>query len=513
MIRAALILLMLGAVGVAAAWFAEYPGRVAVYWSGWHIDTSISAAALGLAALVALSAMVYRLWAWLRAGPRRLAATRETMRRRRGYRALTQSMVAVAAGDGAEAMRLSQSAEALLKDPPLTLLLSAQSAQLQGDERAAEKYFRAMLGNPELEFLGLRGLLSQSLRANDNAAALEFAHRAYALKPQTEWAQTTLFELQMASGQWKRAEALLQNMGRNSTLTAAQADNHRAILLYEQARAAQSAGDTRPATRLAVKAHGVAPGFVPASVLAAKALAKAGNQKKAQAVIAAAWRAAPHPDLVDAFRGMWPGDSAEKRLERFAQMVGGGAVNSDLPGFAETKFGLARLAADARDWVAAREHLTAITADQPSARVCRLWAEIEDGENGPSLAARDWLMKAANATNDPAWVCDVCSHVAPKWSASCPHCHTFDSLEWQASGGPPIQALALASARAPVATGPGPIGAPSETLATTASELSTQPPPATPPQHEAPVQSPEIAEHPVPPDVPVPGSAGREQKM
>ena len=509
MIRAGLILLMLGAVGAAAAWFAEYPGRVAVDWSGWHIDTSISAAALGLGALVALSAMGHRMWAWLRAGPRRLAATRESMRRQRGYRALTQGMVAVAAGDAAEALRLSQAAEALLADPPLTLLLSAQSAQLQGDERAAEKYFHAMLGDPELEFLGLRGLLSQSLRANDNAAALEFAHRAYALKPQTEWAQTTLFELQMASGQWQRAETLLQNMGRNSTLTAAQADKRRAILLFEQAQAAQSDGDLRRATRLAVKAHGVAPAFAPASVLAAKVLAAAGKQKKAQAVIAAAWAAAPHPDLVDAFRGMWPGESAQKRLERFAQMVGEGAVNSDLPGFAETKIGLARFAVDARDWVAAREHLTAITGDQPSARVCRLWAELEDGENGPSLAARDWLMKAANATNDPAWVCNACGQVAPKWSASCRHCQTFDSLAWQASGGPPIQALALANASAPVATGAGPIGAPSEASAARASDLSTSPPPATPPQPEAPVQSRQIAEQAIPPDVPVPGSAER----
>lgn len=441
MIRAGLILLVLALVGAAAAWFAEYPGNVSVNWSGWRIDTSVGAAALALGMLVMASGLTYRIWAWLRGGPRRMAASRDIVRRQRGYKALTQGMVAVAAGDAAEALRLSKSAEALLEDPPLTLLLSAQSAQLDGDERAAERYFRAMLSNPELEFLGLRGLLSQSLRGGDNDAALEFARRAYALKPQAEWAQTTLFELQMASGQWKRAEALLQDMGRKSSLAPGQADKRRAILLYEQAVSAKSAGDGRKAQRLAIKAHGVAPGFVPAAALAAGQLSAAGKQRKAAAILQAAWIAAPHPDLVEAFRALWPSESADKRLERFAEMVGGGVTDPQDSRYYETKFGLARFAVDARDWAAARAHLQAITGDHPSGRVCRLWAELEDAENGPGLAARDWLMKASAATNDPAWVCAECAQAAPEWSASCPHCQMFDSLEWRAAGGPSLLAL------------------------------------------------------------------------
>ena len=49
-------------------------------------------------------------------------------KRRRGYKALSQGMVAVAAGDAGEAARLARRADGLLNDPPLTLLLSAQAA-------------------------------------------------------------------------------------------------------------------------------------------------------------------------------------------------------------------------------------------------------------------------------------------------------------------------------------------------------------------------------------------------
>ncbi len=60
----------------------------------------------------------------------------------------------------------------LLAEPPLTLLLSAQAAQLNGDEQAARRYFTAMLDRAETEFLGLRGLVMQALRGGDEAAAL-----------------------------------------------------------------------------------------------------------------------------------------------------------------------------------------------------------------------------------------------------------------------------------------------------------------------------------------------------
>ena len=79
-------------------------------------------------------------------------------RPRAGYQGFTCGTVAVAAGDPQEARRFARRAEALLAEPPLTLLLSAQAAQIGGDELAAKKVF---YGNAaaKTEFLGLRGLL------------------------------------------------------------------------------------------------------------------------------------------------------------------------------------------------------------------------------------------------------------------------------------------------------------------------------------------------------------------
>ena len=63
-------------------------------------------------------------------------------------------------------------ADGLLNEPPLTMLLSAQAAQLNGDDGAATGYFEAMLERKETEFLGLRGLLNHALKRDDRVKAL-----------------------------------------------------------------------------------------------------------------------------------------------------------------------------------------------------------------------------------------------------------------------------------------------------------------------------------------------------
>ena len=150
MIRAILALIVLAAVAATAAWLSQNPGDVSVNWRGWRIESSAATALMAVAAVAAATAILYRVWVWLRRGPRRMDETREAERRRQGYRALSRGMVAVAAGDRDESRKLAHRAEALLEEPPLTLLLSAQAAQLSGDDTAAERYFEAMLGNHEL---------------------------------------------------------------------------------------------------------------------------------------------------------------------------------------------------------------------------------------------------------------------------------------------------------------------------------------------------------------------------
>ena len=136
------------AVLVAIAWYLaeKQPGQVSLVWQDYRVDTSVGILLLAAGLVAVLAAILYRSWSGIKRTPgtigRKLKANRQT----RGYRALTQGMVAVAAGEREEAARWARKAGALLDEPPLTMLLSAQAAQLSGDDAAARPTARRPCG-------------------------------------------------------------------------------------------------------------------------------------------------------------------------------------------------------------------------------------------------------------------------------------------------------------------------------------------------------------------------------
>ena len=167
MLRAVLVFLGLAALGVAGAWLADHPGLISMEWGGRRIETSTAVAATAVLILLIVVAALYRFWRWLATSPMALSHLRAEGRRRKGYQSLSSGLVAVAAGDVGQAKKLAKRTSQLLDEPSLTLLLSAQAAQLEGDEAGARAHFQAMRERPDTEFPGLRGLLVQARRAGD----------------------------------------------------------------------------------------------------------------------------------------------------------------------------------------------------------------------------------------------------------------------------------------------------------------------------------------------------------
>ena len=149
MLRSLFFLAKLAVVVAVAVWLATQPSKVAVELLGYQIETSVGILILLVALVAIVTTIVYRYWRLLVGAPGGLGKLFKESRRRRGYKALTQGMVAVAAGDPDEARKWSRKAQVLKEEPPLTLLLAAQAAQLNGDDQAAKRYFEAMLESEE----------------------------------------------------------------------------------------------------------------------------------------------------------------------------------------------------------------------------------------------------------------------------------------------------------------------------------------------------------------------------
>ncbi|MFC7333828.1 heme biosynthesis protein HemY [Rhodocista pekingensis] len=473
--RAVFFFIKIGLLIALAIWLARNPGSVSIQFQDWMVDMPFWAMLLALAVIIVAAVVLYRVFSFVVGGPAAFARSRQAAKRERGYHALTQGMVAVAAGDREAASRFARKADTLLNEPPLTLLLSAQAAQLAGDDMAARKYFQSMLQRPETEFLGLRGLLTQALKGGDRTEALKLARRAAEIQPKAQWPVLALMELEAKEGHWKQAEEALDRATATKALPQETLRRHRVALLVERARTAVAEGRSKDALALAQRANEQMPSHVPAAVLVATLRAQAGNRKAATRAIEEAWKIAPHPELAEAWGRIEaifrPGIDPASLVKRYEALV----ALDPRAAAAYVALGEACLRADQR--AQARTHLEKAWTLAPTQHVFRLLTELARHEDADGEAMREWLERSAglHPDPDPVWVCSACGTPSAGWSAVCPSCRGFDTMEWRAAK----PALRLADA-APAAILPAASRPASTAPASTASGTNAAATPDTP---------------------------------
>ncbi|MBM3556909.1 MAG: heme biosynthesis protein HemY [Alphaproteobacteria bacterium] len=418
MIRLILLLVVAALAGLAAVWLAERPGAITIEWQGWRIEAGVGVTVAAGAAATVVLLVLHRFWRSLVEAPDRWRRWRRERRKAKGYRALTAGLVAVAAGDAKEAAKQAGRSGVLLDEPPLTLLLSAQAAQLAGNESEARRHYQAMLARPETRFLGLRGLTAQAMREGDQAAALAHAKEAATLKPKSPWVAETLLELQGGAGQWIGAETTLDRLPKGPTT-----DRHRAAVLTAQAREARVNGEHVRAASLAREAHRILPDFAPAAAEEIRALAGAGKTRAARKAAESAWRARPHPDVVRAIDELCRADPPAARLA-FAKSLAAMA-----PIAVDSRLLVAEAAIAAREFALARDQLDAALAQEDSRRIREIMAHLDGAELGEA-AASDAKTAAQRAPSGPAWTCRACGGRSDRWEPTCPSCGAFDRAEW-----------------------------------------------------------------------------------
>ncbi len=428
MIRALWFLALVSLSIFAMVWLADRPGSLVLNWQGYRVETSVAMLIGGVVAISAVTAVIYRIWLFLRRAPAQVSDAWKQRRKQQGYQALTRGMVAVSAGDAEEARRSVKRAEVLLNEPPLTMLLSAQAAQLNGDEKAAETFFKAMTENPETEFLGIRGLLSQAVKQGDSTDALALARRAHRLRPKSEWVANHLFDLQTRQGLWLDARVTADEQVRNHTLDKTEAKQRNAALYYQLALDAAKSGDDTEAFNQLKKSTDSDPGFTPAVCRFALALIKKGRLRKALGLVEKAWARAPHPDLLGVY---WQASQADHGLE---QVRATARLCADNPDHMESRIAKTRADLAAQLWGEARQQLESIgqvETEPLDARVCRLWAELEEGEHNDLAKAHSWLTRASIAVSEATWVCADCGNTVPEWVVSCANCQGFNTFAWR----------------------------------------------------------------------------------
>jgi HemY protein len=477
------------AIVFGLAWIIETPGEVRIAFGSREFFVSPIGFIIGVVILVLVGLVLLKLLGLLVAVVRFLLGDETAIsryfsrsRERRGYAALSDGLLALAAGDSRMAMKKAHKADRLLARRDLTSLLTAQAAERSGDRNQAFEAYKALLPDDRTRPVGIQGLMRLKLEEGDTDAAMALAKKAFALKPDNEGVLRTLFDLQSKSGDWSGARETLNASMHARMLPRDVGVRRDAVLSLADARAALAEGESTRGNEAALQANKLAPTLVPAAALAARVQAERGQKRKATRILTMAWAANPHPELAAAFAAIEPGETPEARRKRFATLVGAN------PGSPESRLLEAELALAAEDFPGARKALGNLPESDPTTRSLALMAAIERGSGESDEVVRGWLAKALGASRGPQWVCSKCNHVNADWGPVCENCGAFDTLDWRTPAHSEDTRLAD-SAMLPLIIGPA---APS--AAASAPETEPAPPePAPAPQKEA-VRTPSRAD-------------------
>ncbi len=418
MIRLVLFLLSLAVIAGGFAWMADRPGEIAITWLGLRIETSMMVAVLAVLAAIIVILLLWSILRGILRSPEQVSLFFRHRRAVKGYLALSRGLIAIGAGDLKLARRSADEAARLSPGDPLTLLLTAQSAQMAGDRAAAERAFREMTKRDETKLLGLRGLYIEAQRRNDHHAARLVAEQAAKAAPVPAWAGQAVLDDRCAAADWQGALAALEHM--RGALDKPDYRRKRAVLLTARAQALDEID--RDASRAAImEAVKLAPDLVPAAALAGKRLAESNELRKAAKILTAAWKINPHPDIAEAYANLRFGNSARERLARMQRLA------AKLPGQREGALAVGRAALDARAFQTARDALAPYVS-APTRRVAELMAEIEEAEHGDTGRVREWMARAMRASGDPVWTAD--GVVSDRWLPVTPN-GRLDGFQWK----------------------------------------------------------------------------------
>ena len=425
MIRILVFLVVVFALGLGFAWLADRPGDMVVTFNGYQYQVSLMVAAVAVTAVVAAVMILWWLVKAIWNSPYTISRYFRVRRRDRGYQALSTGMIAAGAGDGTLARKMNKQAAKLInaQTEPLIQLLDAQASLLEGDHETARSKFEAMVDDPEMRLLGLRGLYLEAERLGDRTAARHYAGRAAEAAPHLAWAANATIEERTSQGDWDGALKLVESQKATRQIEREAANRRRAVLLTAKA---QTLFDTDPAAsrNAALEANKLLPGFAPAAVAAAKVLFKLNDLRKGAKILEAAWRADAHPDVGALYVHARPGDAVNDRLVRARKLQSMKQNN------AESALLVARAALEAGDYKAARDAAESAARMQPREGAFLLLADIEEAETGDQGRVRQYLSKAVRAPSDPAWVAD--GFVSEQWAPVSPVTGRIDAFEWRA---------------------------------------------------------------------------------
>lgn len=420
-----------------AVWLATQPGSVEMTFMGYAVKLSVGVFFLLLVAFILSVLFIWRVIRAVFSVPGTLAKYHQEDKRKKGFRALTRGLVAVAAGDVKKATYFSKQTKALLPyQNGLPVLLEAQAAKLRGEEGLAQNRFEHLMEDKDAAFLGIRGLLKSSIDEGHLDRALDFARQAQKIHPKQGWVLQTVYDLEIRNGLWDDAiktgkKALKYNAMSHKKVISDRVAIHLMRFDYEFAN-----DNLKVGLKELEKAYKLNPHFVPTVTRLAGHYLTQKKKHKAASMVERAWKKNPHPDLVALWDTLAPevtDKNSTKVLKWYEDLV------AFKPDSAEGQMAAATAAMDLGYWGEAKAYLMVAEKIYPSARLFRLQAIVEQNSTHNEESIHQLMEKASEALPDKTWICRETGLTYDEWTAIVlPH-ESFNTIIWDYPGARIVQ--------------------------------------------------------------------------
>ena len=323
--KAILFFVALLGLGLLVQYGVETPGMVVFDWYGYEVQTTALFIAVCLFILTLLFFIWGRVWSWFMAAPKNIAVARDKKREKEGFETFFKGLDALAAGDGKKAQSLALKTSLLLPDQRLPHMIKAEAAGLLGDENEAVYHFKALSEDKSASFLGLRGLLSQSYKAQNYEIAYIYAQKAYKLKPQSTWVLRIYFEILLHLQKFEEALTFLSKLDKKAILTLEESQRHHGFISMELAKQNDLLKDNKNALKHLNNGLKHLPSFIELGEFKVAIYRKMDMPDKAEKTLAELWKKTPRKET---FRLWLNATNGSKNQLKQAQRITKDAINT-----------------------------------------------------------------------------------------------------------------------------------------------------------------------------------------
>ena len=368
---------------IIVTWAIQNSKSVSFIFRDITVTTTTSVLIIGLLAIIMVALLLQRFIFFLKQSRQKFRYNRNKKIYERGHHSFVKGMAALVNKDFKKAIIEAQNTSKYLKDESLGLLLKSETLKIEKKFNQLNDVYEKMLKNPNMNLLGLRGLMEQNLRNQDYHHAFIYGEKLFYLNPKIDKLYETLINIIGKTNNWQKLIYLNDQSLKFKIINKTIHADNKSIAYYEIAKIKHKSSE-QESIELMERAIKLKRNFAPYVNFYIQLLINSNRLEKAKKTLKNTWTISPHPDLKEQIKTL----ATALKISYFelAKYITSRNWNNY-----EAQVLFTESYIEEKNWDKARSQIKSLLEHKPSREVCLLMARIEEGDNGDPQKINSWI--------------------------------------------------------------------------------------------------------------------------